>query len=137
MKKVIRLTESDLTRIVMRVIKENQEMEEGVFGDIGKGLKRTFTGYGDESEKMSKKEQLRAELDDIDAEDTSYSNWEEKKENLMRQAEKDNFRGRWDIIGSKDKYVLWVSRDYDPKRRSGLSSVFSPGTMKENKKPRR
>lgn len=136
MKKIIRLTESDLARIVKRVIKENQEMEEGVFGDLGKGLKRTFTGYGDASEKDAKRDQLRDELDAIPAEDVFYNDWEGKKDDLMRQAEEDNYRGRWDIIGNKDKFVKWVSRHTDPERRSGVGSPFSPGTMRESRNRR-
>lgn len=136
MKKIIRLTESDLARIVKRVIKENQEMEEGIFGDLGKGLKRIATGYGDTSEKDAKRDQLRDELDAIPEEDVFYNDWEGKKDDLMRQAEEDNYRGRWEIVGNKDKFVRWVSRYSDPERRSGIGSPFSPGTMRESKNRR-
>lgn len=138
-KKIVRLTESELIRLVERVIKEQSEteVEEGFFGDLGKGIKRGFTGYGDESEKEAKRDELRAELDEIPEDEVFYDNWDRKKDSLMRQAEEDNYRGRWEIVGNKDKYVKWVSRHSDPKRRTGIGSPFSPGTMSENRKRNR
>jgi hypothetical protein len=135
-KKIVRLTESELIHLVERIIKEQQdvEVEEGFFGDLGKGIKRGFTGYGDESEKDAKRDELKSELDAIPEEDVFYDNWDRKKESLMRQAEEDNYRGRWEIVGNKDKYVKWVPRHSDPKRRLGAGSPFSPGTMSESRK---
>jgi hypothetical protein len=40
MKKVVRLTESDLARIVKRVINEQEEKDNGFFGDLSKIIKR-------------------------------------------------------------------------------------------------
>jgi hypothetical protein len=101
MKKVIRLTESDLMRIVKRVIAENDsEMEEGWLGDKLKGLKRFSKGYGDEGELDSKRDEFMSKLEEFDMEvmenPDEYvkgDNWEEYRETLIGKAEENNFLG--------------------------------------------
>jgi len=69
MKKVIRLTESDITRIVNKVIKE-QETTEGPLdslGDIYRGVKGVKRGYGmDYFQNMSKLDRLVKKLKKLD-----------------------------------------------------------------------
>ena len=116
MKKVIRLTESDLMRIVKRVIAENDsEMEEGWLGDKLKGLKRFSKGYGDEEELGSKREEFMAQLEEFDNEvmenpdDYVKGNrWDEYREDLIAKAEDNNFMGslRRRTSPNSDKYFI-------------------------------
>ena len=69
MAKVIKLTESDLNRLVQRVIEE-QEMEEGIFDPIVntyQGLKGVWRGYGyDYFKYLSSLRQLTRKLKKLD-----------------------------------------------------------------------
>lgn len=116
MKKVIRLTESDLMRIVKRVIAENDsEMEEGWLGDKLKGLKRFSKGYGDEGELESKRDEFMSKLEEFDMEVMENPDeyvkgdrWEEYRESLIDKAEENNFLGslRKRTSPNSDKYFI-------------------------------
>lgn len=91
----------------------NPEMEEGL-GDMVKGVKRFATGYGSKEEKGQRIEEFHNELDRLEQEFNEnpenffFSNWENKKEQLIRQAEENNFLGHIEQIGKKDKYVRYI-----------------------------
>lgn len=91
----------------------NPEMEEGL-GDMVKGVKRFATGYGSKEEKEQRIEEFYNELDRIEQEFNEspenffFSNWDSKKEQLIRQAEENNFLGHIDQIGKKDKFVRYI-----------------------------
>jgi len=118
MKKVIRLTEADLVRIVKRVIVENeynQEMEEGWLGDTFRGIKRFARGYGDEAEYMENKKRVEDQLDKITQEVMRNpeefkkgENWDEWSEELLSQAEENNYLGniRKRTSPNSDKYFV-------------------------------
>jgi hypothetical protein len=116
MKKVIRLTESDLMRIVKRVIAENDsEMEEGWLGDKLKGLKRFSKGYGDDEEYEGKKGDFMEKLEEYDNEvmenPDDYvkgNDWESYRETLISKAEENNFLGslRRRTSPNSDKYFI-------------------------------
>ena len=91
----------------------NPEVEEGL-GDMVKGVKRFATGYGSKEEKEQRIEEFYNELQEIEDEFNSkpknffFSNWEKKKEQLIRQAEENNFLGHIEQIGNKDKFVRYI-----------------------------
>lgn len=107
-KRKIRLTEAQLTRLIGRIVEETEaEMEEGWLGDKFKDAKRFATGYGDESEKSGAEEMFKNDLDEIESEvmanmeDFRYedeSEWESAKEDLIMQAERNNFLGELEIL---------------------------------------
>jgi hypothetical protein len=70
MSKIVKLTESDLNRLVKKVISE-QEVEEGIFDgvkDLYRGVKGVKRGYGmDYFQNMSKLENLVRKLKNLDA----------------------------------------------------------------------
>lgn len=114
MKKVIRLTESDLTRIVRRVIAE-QEMEEGWLGDKFKGLKKFARGYGDEAEYEMMKDSFMKTLEKFDMEvmnnPEEYNKgdqWEDYREELIDKAEDNNYMGKLlkRTSPNSDKYFI-------------------------------
>ena len=88
----------------------NPEMEEGL-GDMVKGVKRFATGYGSKQEKEQRIQDFYDELDSIEQEfeenpeNFFFSDWDSKKDQLIRNAEENNFLGRIDQIGKKDKFV--------------------------------
>ena len=69
MSKIVKLTESDLNRLVKKVISE-QEIEEGIFDgvkDLYRGVKGVKRGYGmDYFQNMSKLENLVRKLKNLD-----------------------------------------------------------------------
>jgi hypothetical protein len=69
MSKIVKLTESDLNRLVKKVISE-QEVEEGIFDgvkDLYRGVKGVKRGYGmDYFQNMSKLENLVRKLKNLD-----------------------------------------------------------------------
>ena len=91
----------------------NPEVEEGL-GDMVKGVKRFATGYGSKEEKEQRIEEFYNELQEIEDEFNSnpknffFSNWEKKKEQLIRQAEENNFLGHIEQIGKEDKFVRYI-----------------------------
>jgi hypothetical protein len=69
MSKIVKLTESDLNRLVKKVISE-QEVDEGIFDgvrDLYRGVKGVKRGYGmDYFQNMSKLENLIKKLQNLD-----------------------------------------------------------------------
>jgi hypothetical protein len=113
MKRKIRLTESELTTLIKRMVEqaqndmENPEMEEGFLSDKFKDVKRWGTGYGDESEKEEGEKAFFDKLDEVeeeilsDLENFRYGDeqgWEEAKEKIIGQAENNNFLGELEIM---------------------------------------
>jgi hypothetical protein len=120
--KKIRLTESEFHSLIKRMVVEAQkemqhgdhhaEMEEGL-GDMFKGVKRFATGYGSKEEREERMNKFYEELDRIEAEfeespeNFFFSNWDTKRESLIKQAEENNFLGDIEQIGKTDKYVRY------------------------------
>jgi len=107
--KKIRLTESEFHSLVKRMVMEVQdqmvepEIEENIFGDIGRGLKKFRKGYGsiEERDKMKKEfmgdlERMEDKMMDMGFDKTQYGdkeNWQEEKKDLIDQAEENDFMG--------------------------------------------
>jgi hypothetical protein len=117
--KKIRLTESEFHSLIKRMVVEAQkemqhdaEMEEGL-GDMVRGVKRFATGYGSKEEREERMNKFFEELDRIEdefnesPENFFFSNWEAKKESLIKQAEENNFLGDIEQIGTKDRFVRY------------------------------
>ena len=120
--KKIRLTESEFHSLIKRMVVEAQkelqhgdnhaEMEEGL-GDMVRGVKRFATGYGSKEEREERMNKFYEELDRIEAEfeespeNFFFSNWDTKRESLIKQAEENNFLGDIEQIGKTDKYVRY------------------------------
>ena len=120
--KKIRLTESEFHSLIKRMVVEAQkemqhvdhhaEMEEGL-GDMVRGVKRFATGYGSQEEREERMNKFYEELDRIEDEFESnpenffFSNWDAKRESLIKQAEENNFLGDIEQIGKTDKYVRY------------------------------
>jgi hypothetical protein len=117
--KKIRLTESEFHSLIKRMVVEAQkemqhdaEMEEGL-GDMVRGVKRFATGYGSKEEREERMNKFFEELDKIEdefnesPENFFFSNWEAKKESLIKQAEENNFLGDIEQIGTKDRFVRY------------------------------
>lgn len=122
--KKIRLTESEFHSLIRKMVLEAQkemsemdhseEMEEGMLGDLGRGVKRFATGYGSDEEMEERKAAFFAELDDIEEdfnqnpENYFFSNWDSKRDQLERAAEENNYLGHIEQIGKRDKFVRYV-----------------------------
>jgi hypothetical protein len=120
--KKIRLTESEFHSLIKRMVVEAQkemqhgdnhaEMEEGL-GDMVRGVKRFATGYGSKEEREERMNRFYEELDRIEAEfeespeNFFFSNWDTKRESLIKQAEENNFLGDIEQIGKTDKFVRY------------------------------
>ena len=110
-RKVI-LSERELTTLIKKIVRETQEreVEEGWLGDKMKNVKRFTTGYGDETEKGSAEEKFKKSLDKIedevleDIENFTYGDedgWEMAKQDLMDEAEDNNFLGYLKIMNPR------------------------------------
>lgn len=117
--KKIRLTESEFHSLIKRMVVEAQkemqhdaEMEEGL-GDMVRGVKRFATGYGSKEEREERMNKFFEELDKIEdefnesPENFFFTDWETKKESLIKQAEENNFLGDIEQIGTKDRFVRY------------------------------
>jgi hypothetical protein len=101
--------------MVVEAQKEMQhdaEMEEGL-GDMVRGVKRFATGYGSKEEREERMNKFFEELDKIEdefnesPENFFFTDWETKKESLIKQAEENNFLGDIEQIGQKDRFVRY------------------------------
>jgi hypothetical protein len=122
--KKIRLTESEFHSLIRKMVLEAQkemsemdhseEMEEGMLGDLGRGVKKFATGYGSDEEMEERKKSFFTELDDIEQdfeenpENYFFSDWDKKREQLERSAEANNYLGHIEQLGKKDRYVRYV-----------------------------
>ena len=93
---------------------DHTEMEEGMLGDLGRGMKRFATGYGSDEEMEERRSAFFAELDDIEEdfdqnpENYFFSDWDSKRAQLERGAEENNYLGHIEQIGKRDKFVRYV-----------------------------
>jgi hypothetical protein len=121
MKRIVRLTESQLHDLVkkivieaqheMREMEHNPEMEEGM-SDIIKGVKRFATGHGSKEEREEKRQKFMRMLDDMEMEDESdpelyWGSIKDKRKDLERSAEENNYLGDIDQVGEKNRYVKY------------------------------
>ena len=117
----IRLTESEFHSLIRKMVLEAQkemdhsgEMEEGMLGDLGRGVRRFATGYGSEEEMEERKKAFFAELDDIEEDfernpdNYFFSDWDSKRDQLEKAAEENNYLGHIEQIGKKDRYVRYI-----------------------------
>lgn len=106
----IRLTESEFHNLVKRLVEQAQddmnmssEMEENIFGNIKKGIKRFSKGYGSDEEReelesdfYDQLNDFEDQMDDLGFENTYYGSeeeWEEEKEKIIEKAEENDFLG--------------------------------------------
>jgi hypothetical protein len=93
-------------------MEQNPEMEEGL-ADMVKGVKRFATGYGSKEEKEERMDNFYRELDAIgaefkeDPEKFFFSNWDKKRESLIKSAEENDFLGDIEQIGRRDRFVRY------------------------------
>lgn len=122
--KKIRLTESEFHSLIRKMVLEAQkemsemdhseEMEEGILGDLGRGVRKFATGYGSDEEMEERKKAFFAELDDIEEDfeqnpdNYFFSDWDSKRDQLEKAAEENNYLGHIEQIGKKDRYVRYV-----------------------------
>jgi hypothetical protein len=123
MKKIVRLTERDLSRIVKRVILEMEgedmmdgEMEEGMFS----WMKRNMGDVDDFKQSLMVK--LR-NYEYLTGRELSPSDKRDLKEKLTAEAEADGYAGELKFMGSKgDRELVYINaRD----AKSGGASVTS------------
>jgi len=117
MKRVIKLTESDLERIVRRVIQEQEtEMEEGWLTDkirsASRGVKKITTGKDTHPSEYFIDELLDLE-DEVTENPDEFihgNNWERLKRDLIAKAQDSNYSGQ---LVKKPKKSGKVLIDYE------------------------
>jgi hypothetical protein len=140
-RKVI-LSERELTTLIKKIVRETQEreVEEGWLGDKMKNVKRFTTGYGDESEKGSAEEKFKKSLSEIedevleDVESFVYEDeegWEMAKQDLMDEAEDNNFLGQLKIMHprrtGKSKVMYMAGRSPGGRLMADIGSAAGSG----------
>jgi len=140
-RKVI-LSERELTTLIKKIVRETQEkeVEEGWLGDKMKNVKRFTTGYGDESEKGSAEEKFKTSLSEIedevleDVESFVYEDedgWEMAKQDLMDEAEDNNFLGYLKIMNprrtGKSKVMYMAGRSPGGRLMANIGSGAAGG----------
>ena len=140
-RKVI-LSERELTTLIKKIVRETQEreVEEGWLGDKMKNVKRFTTGYGDETEKGSAEEKFKKSLKDIenevleDVESYVYEDedgWEMAKQDLMDEAEDNDFLGHLKIMHprrtGKSKVLYMAGRSAGGRLMANIGSGAGGG----------
>lgn len=119
-KKIIRLSESQLTRLIGRIVEEaemEKEMEEGWLGDkltnIKQGGREFFTGHKSRGDRDQKRDKFFQDLDELeemynqDPDDFMHSDWNKLRTRLEKEAEENNFKGEIVVIGRSNRVVKY------------------------------
>jgi hypothetical protein len=126
--KKIRLTESEFHSLIRKMVLEAQkemsemdysdeemgyseEMEEGL-DDLKRGVRKFFKGHGSEEEREEKKRRFMQMLDDMEDEGESdpglyWGDIKDKRKQLEKSAEENDYLGDIDIRGDRDRYVKY------------------------------
>jgi hypothetical protein len=123
MKRVVRLTERDLTRIVRRVIMEQEaELEEGIFGPSSSEL---------EERKMDLIRKIDDALEEHGLTDSDLYN---SIDSVIRQAESDNYDGEVEISQSRTGRIVlrFIANPTKLQKSKFFKNIMSPmvGGMK-------